>query len=425
MIPYGEPHTVRPVPDASKRPPRRRLAGLALSVVIFGALVTSDCVVPRHMVAQAAGTVAGVVVHGENESVLAGVTVSAFDRSTTTGTDGRFVLDGLPDGPVMLRFSHLGLGDRVEVIVLSPDRGMTLEVRMTDEAIELAPLVVEARSELDERRRVSGHGINEVEEAEIDVAARAGLTLRELLQTTMPGTLAAPSGLSETCVQYRAIRSGGDTGCMEVTVVLDGVQVSNPGYIYETMPLNAISRLEMLSPGQAGVRYGTAAGQAVLLIETRRGPQLRRSIDARFVTGLAWDEPTPYDWSRVIATTFVVNAAGVGTALLLADRCLRSPEAGSLGLRTRCNGFNTAAIGLLSVGVPAFTGAMVARWTGGTDQTRGRVGPSAFAGGVVLSGGYLLMIHGGSEARAAGFVLLSAGVPIAIALADRVFRTIR
>lgn len=420
MIFLGEPHTVREVPRASKR---SRVVSFA--VALLGVLTVLDPLSLSQVAAQERGSVAGVVLHGEEDTPLAGVTVSALDRSTITGADGRFLLADLDDGPVMLRFSHLGLGDHLEVVVLSPNEELALEVRMTVEAIELAPLVVEARSELDERRRFSGHGINEVEEAEIDVAARAGLTLRELLQTTMPGTLAAPSGLSETCVQYRAIRSGGDTGCMEVTVILDGVQVSNPGYIYETMPLNAISRLEMLSPGQAGVRYGTAAGQAVLLIETRRGPQMRRAMDARFVTGLAWDEPTPYDWTRVIGSTFVVNAAGVGSALLLADRCLRSPEAGSLGLRTRCNGFNTAAIGLLSVGVPAFTGAMVARWSGGTEQTRGRVGPSAFAGGVVLSGGYLLMIHGGTGARTAGFVLLSAGVPVAIALADRVFRTIR
>ena len=181
----------------------------------------------------------------------------------------------------------------------------------------------------------------------------------------------------------------------------------------------------MLSPGQAGVRYGSAAGQAVLLIETRRGPQVQRAMDARFVTGMAWNEATPYHWRAVVGSAFVVNAVGVGSALLLADRCLRSPEAGSLGLRTSCNGFNTAALGLLSVGVPALTGALVARWTGGTDESRGRVGPSSFAGGVVLTGGYLLIIHGGEGARATGFALLSVGVPIAIALADRVFRTIR
>lgn len=415
MNPIGKPRTVRAAWKASKRCGR---------ILLFCSVLVAASL-PTAATGQSPSTVTGVVLNGDDGVPLDGVTVSALEVSTITARDGRFILEGLPDGPVLLSFSHLGLGDHLEAVVLSPGQALAIEVRMTVEAIELAPLLVEARSELDERRRVSGHGINEVEEFEIDRAARAGLTLRELLQTTMPGTLAAPSGLSETCVQYRAIRSGGDASCMEVTVILDGVQVANPGYIYETMPLNAIARLEMLSPGQAGVRYGTAAGQAVLLIETRRGPQRQREMSDRFVTGMAWDEASPYEWTRVIGSTAVVNAAGVASALLLADRCLRSPEAGSLGLRTRCNGFNTAAIGLLSVGVPAFTGAVMARWTGGTDRSRGRLGPSAFAGGVVLSGGYLLMIHGGSGARATGFVLLSAGVPVAIALADRVFRTLR
>lgn len=412
-------------PDAPCRRVQRLAARPGAAVLGLAALVLMQFGLPGTAASQTSGTVSGVVSSASDGEPLDGVTVSTSGLAVITNRDGRFTLEGLPDGPVMLQFSHIGFGDYLEAVILTSDRTLFLDVRMSTEAIELAPLVVQGRSQLDERRRSSGNSVNEVDEVEIDMAARAGLTLRELLQTTMPGTLATPAGLSETCVQYRAIRSGGDTGCMEVTVILDGVQVANPGYIYETMPLSSISRVEMMSPGQAGVRYGTAAGQAVLLIETKRGPQMRRAMDVRFVTGMAWDEPTPYEWKTVIGSTLAVNAIGVGSALVLADRCLRSPGQGSLGLRTRCNGFNTAALGLLSVGVPALTGALVARWTGGTEQTRGRVGPSAFAGGIVLSGGYLLMIHGGSGARAAGFVLLSAGVPVAIALADRVFRTIR
>ena len=445
---FREPRTVRATEEASKQRLRRRFVvksyarggdwassgptsrsrpTLRLGLQWIFALavsVTAGTTTSIEAQEEASASVRGIVV-GEDATPLEGVEVSALELSVITTREGRFELTKLPTGPVVLHFSHLGLGDHLEAVVLSPGQQMSLEVRMTAEAIELTPFVVEARSDLEERRRFSGHGINEVQEWEIDRAARAGLTLRGLLQTTMPGTLAEQSGLSRTCVQYRAIRSGGDTGCMEVTVILDGVQVASPGYIYETMPLNTISRLEMLSPGQAGVRYGTAAGQAVLVIETRRGPQLRRAADDRLVTGLAWDEDQPYNWTRVLGSIVVVNSATVGSALLLADQCLRSPAAGSLGLRTRCNGFNTAAIGLLSVGVPAVAGALAARWSGGTDRSRGRMGPSAFAGGVVLSSGYLLLVHGGGGARAAGYALLSAGVPFAIALADRVFRTLR
>jgi hypothetical protein len=44
---------------------------------------------------------------------------------------------------------------------------------------------------------------------------------------------------------------------------------------------------------------------------------------------------------------------------------------------------------------------------------------------MTLTGGYLLMIQGGDHAQAAGYVVLSAGVPLTLTLADRIFRALR
>ncbi|MDA0329220.1 MAG: carboxypeptidase regulatory-like domain-containing protein [Gemmatimonadetes bacterium] len=399
----------------------KRLTWTLVVAVLFGPLDSTP------LLSQEVGIVSGRVVDAAQGSPLSGVLVTLSGANpTATDSEGFFAVYEVPAGPVRLALSHLGFGDHEEVVLVEAGDELSLLIRMSLAAIELAPFVIEGRSELEERRVSSGHGINEIRRPQIEAAVRSGIGLTELLQTRMPGTMASSTGRSTTCVQYRAIRSGGGSACREVTVVLDGIQIANPSYIYSQLPLNDIERIEMLSPGQAGLQYGTSSGQGVLLIETQRGELVRRADASRFVTGLAWEgEESAYPWSKVLGTTFVTNAIGVGAALLLAQECLWSPEVGSLGLRTRCNGFNTAAIGVLSVAFPAFTGGMVAGWGGETTRSRGRLSPTSLAAGMTLTAGYLLVIHGDDRARTAGLGLLAFGVPVTLALSDRVFRILR
>jgi hypothetical protein len=377
--------------------------------------------------AQETGVVSGQVVDAESGRAVTGVLIVIGDApATITNQGGYFAVADVPVGRQFVQLTHLGYGEHAQDVLVEPDVELSLTIRLSVQAIELEPLLVETGTELEQRRRTSGYGMNEIQREEIEAAASAGLGLTELLQTSMPGTLASVSGTARTCVMYRSIRRIGERGCQEVSVFIDGVLIANPSYIYQTMPLQDIERMEMLSPGQAGLRYGTASGQAVLLIETRQGEATRRVDASRFVTGFQWrGEEAPYDWAKVLASTFVVNAVVVASSLALAERCLWSPEIGSLGLRTRCNGFNTASIGLLSIAVPAVTGGMVARWGGRTDRTTGRLAPMALAGAMALTGGYLLVIQGGDSATKVGYGVLAAGVPLTLALADRIFRVLR
>lgn len=377
--------------------------------------------------AQDRSIVSGQVVDAANGRPISGVLVQVAEvRPSATNATGFFVLVDVPPGEHLLQFSHLGYGDHQEGIAVEAGDELSLTVRMSVEAIALEPFVVEAWTELDERRRTSGHSMNEIGREQIEAAARSGMGLTELLQTSMPGTMATQSTSNRTCVMYRAIRSGGTTACREVTVILDGVQVAAPSYLYQTMPLDDIERIEMLSPGQAGMRYGTASGQAVLLIETQRGFAQRRADVSRFVTGFTWTgESEPYGWFEVLGKTFVANALLVAGSLALADNCLSSRNPGSLDLRTRCNGFNTASVGVLSVAMPSIAGGLIARSGGQTTRTRGRLAPTALAAGMTLTGGYLLVIQGGDKSSLGGYILLAAGVPVTLAVADRIFRVLR
>ena len=400
--------------------PVRRAAPLFIGVVV--------CLIglSREASGQDVGVVSGQVVDASNGEPVSGVLVQiAGTIPFVSNGEGYFVLRDVPAGAHALEVSHIGYGDHAEFIAVQADRELSLTVRMSPQAIELERFVVEVSSELEERRRSSGNSVNEIQREEIEAAARTGMGLTDLLQTSMPGAMASQTGRATSCVQYRAIRTGGTSACREVSVVLDGVQVASPAYIYQTLPLSDIERIEMMSPGQAGLRYGMAAGQGVLVIETKRGEVRQRSDLSRFVTGFQWvDETAPYRWSGVLGKSAVTNALLVAAALSLSENCFFSPEVGSLGLRTRCNGFHTASLGVLSVGLPAIVGGYVANRSGESITTRGRIAPTALAAGMILTGGYLLVIQGGDVSRTAGYAVLAGGVPVTLALADRIFRVL-
>src|SRR5919106_4312225 len=62
--------------------------------------------------AQDVGTIAGVVTDQVTGAPLGGarVTVPGTRFTVTTGPDGRFVIDGVPTGPVTVRVIRIGYG---------------------------------------------------------------------------------------------------------------------------------------------------------------------------------------------------------------------------------------------------------------------------------------------------------------------------
>jgi hypothetical protein len=388
-------------------------------------LATATALAPTIGAAQETSQVAGRVVDTSSAVPIPGVIVQISEGSQElTDENGVFRFERVPVGIHSLSFEHIAYGTQSRPVeVVEGDETLVL-VRISAQAIELTPLLVEALSELEARRRTSGNSINEVTANRIDLAARSGLTLGQFI-SALPGVDARPSGLG-LCVTYRAIRSDNDLGdCNGVSVVLDGVAISDPAYIYNALPLQDIERLEVLSPAQAGVRYGPRSGQGVLLIETKTAQTRRKSDLSKYLTGMDWtQESQPYPWFNVLASTFVTNAASLGVTYLLSDRCFVTQES-SLAIRTRCGGLSTAGTAILSVALPATTSGLIARRVGTTDRSRGRLVPSMISAGIGLTAGYIMFLASANESRAAGVVVLALGVPIAVTLSDRLIRILR
>lgn len=395
--------------------------------------------------AQQTGTLSGYVTDRDTGLRVSDVVVSVRGTALQSVTDaqGLFRVTALPAGSRVLVVQHIAYGEHIDSVVVVEDQETQIQIMISREAIALAPLSVEAAAAVESSRRAAGTSANEIRRPEIEEASRRGLDLGRLLQESMPGVRVTPVGprgaLSEYansyCVEYRSAEARrGASACHEITVYVDGIAVSSPAYLFSTMALQEIERLEMLAPGEAGTRYGSA-GRGVLLIETRYGvaSNRERTMEARparqRISGFDWtDETRPYPWGRVLGSSFLGNAVGVGAGLLLASRCFTVSERSSQ-LRSSCHPLSTIGSTFLVVGLPTVAGTLSTRWTGTTDRSEGQFDISLLFGTLTVTSGYLMLYKGesgGSSAtRAAGIAVLSLVAPAVMALSNRVFRVLR
>lgn len=389
------------------------------------AAVILSIVVPTVGSAQETGRVGGRIVDSASGDPVEGVVVRVVvDDVAPVVSDERGMFDFLrvPVGEWDLSFEHVAYGAHERTVDVRAGEETAIIAAISQEAIELEALVVETLSDLERRRITSGSAIKELTSERIDRAARAGLSFGDLLQSSLPG-VDVRSGSLGLCVTYRAIRTDNDRGdCDGLSVILDGVPVADPAYVYQSIPLRDIQRVEVLSPSQAGVRYGMRRGQGALLVETKLGPVRQQTDMSDYLTGLDWSgESEPYPWLKVYGSAMLVNTVALGLSYLMADRCFWTQE-GSLALRTRCSAIGTASSGVLSVAFPAVGAGLAARWAGATDRSNGRLVPSMVAAGMFLSTGYIMILGGEGSTEVAGGVLLSLGVPAVLTLADRIIR---
>ena len=400
----------------------RRRSLLVVSIRMALALLAPSLLAGQQSPASLSGTVVDGATLEPVSDVI--VRIEGMRVAATTGLDGRFRIDVAP-GNHRLLVEHLAYGEHSESVEVKPGARSQVEIRISERAIELEPIVVETMTELDRRRLTSGTRMKEILRQEIDNAARRGLSMAELLRQGMPNL-----SVRGNCVEYRGARRGGRQ-CREVHAIMDGVPVSSPSMLVATMPLQDIERLEVLSPAEAGARYGTLSGYGVLLIETRRGPERERTPrEQAEMAALDWSlEAKPYNWKRVMASSFAGNAIGLAVGMALGDLCLRVSDTGFAGVRTKCDPLMTMGASFMIMGLPGLAGGTAARWAGATERSQGRLVPSAILSTVAVASGYLIWMQGtrvhSGATRAAGMVVLMIGTPVISAFSDRIFRSLR
>ena len=389
--------------------------------------------------AQQAG--AQVVLYGRVTD--AGSTVPIADaevelqgvETVTTDRQGLFYFGAVPAGTFTIRVRRLGFGAFESQIELTPP-SVSLRISVTEEAIELDPVVVAVPRAHEAARRSSGTSSNRVTREEILEAQGTGANLADVLANNVTGLTIRGRGTGSVCLEFRAPRAGDRNECRNPVVVMDGVRLANPRAVFASMPLEQIQNMEVIPPGAAGVAYGTDSSYGVLLITTRTAADIMGP--ERLAASGAPASPRVYDWSlegrryrweKVFAASALANAMGVLAGVAVGRNCLPFDDLSAHLFESTCGSFATVMGRTLLIGAPLMGTTLGVRWAGDTDLSRGRIAPALLGAAIIGVPGYVMAVSGpqdafdGADWVGRAFILV--GMPAFATLADRLFRNVR
>ncbi len=272
----------------------RKTFGVAVVALLTGLLGST---------AAAQTNVAGTVTSDTGEP-LAGVQVSipTLQMGTLTNSSGRFVIQSVPAGAVIIRAELIGYESsqrRQDV------EGTTVTVNFTlvETAVELEGLVVTALG-ISRDERALGYAVQDVQGSDI---AEAGVStnLVTALSGKVSGVLIKNQGVmgGRADVTIRGLSS--IAGNNNPLFVVDGVPIDNQTNFYESainrvdygnaaQDLNPddIESISVLKGANAAALYGSRATNGVIIITTKKGAgaegrlEITASSEALFSTAL-------------------------------------------------------------------------------------------------------------------------------------------
>ena len=395
---------------------------------IAGLLFVLALALPPSVRAQETRVVSGVVEDAESGAPVSGavVTIRGTGLSVVTDPEGRFELSGVPVGSLQLVLNHVAYGEQAEPLVVGASGSLDFRIRVSSRAIELEPLGVEVRSREATAQRASGTAANVIDRATIEAFPSQGQGLLPLLQSRIPSLRVLGS-----CVEYRFLQHAAVPDpvnpellimvpCRDITVYLNGAPNPQGSALLQQLPLEAVERIQVLSPAEAGLQYA-AGSRGVILVEMRQG-MVSETPYRIHVNGFGWNEPQAYPWLRVLGVSALGNAAVVGIAsrtLLDCGGDQAFPD------RPTCHYTGGVAAALLTGAVAP----MITRWAGRTPYSEGRTYPPLLMAAATASIGYMLYVRGENQdsdtSRAAGQIVLAVGIPLALTFSNRVFRMLR
>ena len=217
--------------------------------------------------------VSGTVKDPQSKN-LSGVSivVKGTTNGTTTDADGKFSIE-VPSQRSVLVFSMVDHSDKEETV----GSRLVIDVTLTESASNLEGVVVVGYGS-QKRRDVTG-AISSIPAKKI--AERAPQNVFEAIQGQVPGVVVAQeSGRPGASSSIRIRGIGTIEGGAEPLYVVDGAQGVN---IDGINPAD-IESIEILRDAASAAIYGSAGGNGVIIITTKKGKDGRPKIDLRYFT---------------------------------------------------------------------------------------------------------------------------------------------
>jgi len=360
----------------------------------------------------------------------ASVQLVGTSHQALTDADGRADLRRVSPSAYELVLDHLAYGEHRRQVDVTNGGILRLDIRLSQQALRLEPLVVVARQWEEWPTQGRGTSVRRLPREVIEQFEGTGASLGDLVRARLPGLNVHSDAMSGygVCIESRRTSTLIQSNrCRMVLVLVDRVPVNQPGTLLAGMPLHHIESVEFLSPGEAGVRYGSDAGHGALLITSRRPD----AIPGERERG-GWSYPT-YDWSQeegghpwaaTLAGAMVGNALG-----LMASRPGRACVSMETGLGALCGQSPTTEQGVVGFVLPVLGASLGAQLMGRTDDSVGSVRSTLLVSAATLAVAYTVTTasnqHPITTGQRIGHGLVLVGVPVSAGLGNRYFRSLR
>lgn len=240
----------------------KRNAVLGLTLLFF---------VPCTLLAQATGTISGVVTGTNNVPVGgAAVTVSGTTRSVQSDAQGRFTFTAVPAGSQTLRANSVGYTEATRTVTIVAGQTATVAIALTAQVVQLEEVVAIGYGTA--RRRDVAGAVSSIQPAETSVDVRQpSSALAGALQGKATGVqVVSQSGAPGAGVTVRVRGSNSIVANSEPLYVIDGLPVTQGGSL-AGLDASDVASMEVLKDASQTAIYGARGANGVILITTKRG----------------------------------------------------------------------------------------------------------------------------------------------------------
>ncbi len=220
--------------------------------------------------------ISGQLADQDSGGPLSGVAVRLMGTRYFTVTDGRgeFQFSDVPPGEYVLEAQMLGYQSRSETVNLLDGIGISVEMKMSTEPIELEPIVVTVdQQRMRARLAMGGQVVSREDIAEVERRTR---NIADLLRNTRVSGLRIRREEGQFCVEFESgqVRLLKTRPCESVLMFVDDNRVAPEG-IYD-LPPDAIDHFVVFRPVQAGALFGTGGAHGAVMFYTKNGQRRRR-----------------------------------------------------------------------------------------------------------------------------------------------------
>ena len=223
------------------------------------------------------GAISGTLTDQDRGWAVEGAEVRLAGTSygTVSGPGGTFRLPSVEAGEYTLRATHVAYGERSEPVSVGSGTAVSVAMSMSMQPIALDPIEVsvQAIGDMD----VVAAGGHVVSRRRIEEVRHRARDLADVLRLQhMTGVVVRRTASGALCVgttpgQARIMKAD----CTNAVFFVDNARVSSPEAIMG-MPPQAIDRIVVYRPLQAGNLFGAGSANGVILVYTRAGRRTGR-----------------------------------------------------------------------------------------------------------------------------------------------------